>query len=93
MLGLDAETVCLTLIVTGEDTGNQASTFYESKYAVDRKKQIILLRMIPFGQDFENLQARVMFGMNKMTLYWELGQPMPADLVGAIVKAVQEGSR
>ena len=57
---------------------------------MDRKKKIILLRMIPFGQDFEHLQARVMFGMNKMTLYWELGQTMPADLVGAIVKAVQE---
>jgi hypothetical protein len=72
----------------GEDTGNQASTFYESKYAVDRKKRIILLRMIPYGQDFEHLQARVMFGMNKLSLYWVLGQPMPLTLVDDIARAI-----
>jgi hypothetical protein len=76
----------------GEDTGNQASTFYESKYAINRKKRIILLRMIPFDQDFEQLQARVMFGMNKLSLSWTVGQPMPATLVDDIIKAIESPS-
>ena len=28
----------------GEDTGNSACTYYESKFALDRKKRIILIR-------------------------------------------------
>ena len=32
----------------GEDTGNQACTYYEYKHAFAKKKRIILLRMIPF---------------------------------------------
>ena len=31
----------------GEDTGNQACTYYEYKHAHDRKKRIVLIRMIP----------------------------------------------
>ena len=30
--------------VYGEDTGNSACTYYESKFALDRKKRIILIR-------------------------------------------------
>jgi hypothetical protein len=46
---------CDTFIVFGsakygEDTGNQACTYYESKFAWDRKKHIVLIRMIPFDQ-------------------------------------------
>ena len=40
---------CETFIVFGsqsygEDTGNTARTYYESKFALDRKKRIILIR-------------------------------------------------
>ena len=40
---------CDTFIVFGsrtygEDTGNSACTYYESKFALDRKKRIILIR-------------------------------------------------
>ena len=40
---------CETFIVFGsqsygEDTGNSACTYYESKFALDRKKRIILIR-------------------------------------------------
>ena len=31
-------------------TGNAACTYYESKFAQNRKKRIILIRMIPFGE-------------------------------------------
>ena len=31
----------------GEDTGNSACTYYESKFALDRKKRIILIRARP----------------------------------------------
>ena len=34
----------------GENTGNAACTYYESKFAQTQKKRIILVRMIPFGQ-------------------------------------------
>ena len=40
---------CDTFIVFGskaygEDTGNSACTYYESKFAPDRKKRVILIR-------------------------------------------------
>ena len=34
--------------------------------AFAKKKRIILLRMIPFDQEFENLQARVIFNANRL---------------------------
>eukprot|EP01052_Picozoa_sp_SAG31_P040472 SAG31_NODE_5868_length_2282_cov_6.325240_1_plen_237_part_10 len=64
----------------GEDTGNPASSCAEAKYAQHQGKRIILLRMIPWELDFDHLQARVMFGQNKLTLDWQLGAPMPALL-------------
>jgi hypothetical protein len=73
----------------GEDTGNQACTYYEYKHAFDRRKRIVLLRMIPFQQDFEELQARVIFGANKLVLPWVVGTPMPDSLVDEILKAMQ----
>eukprot|EP01046_Picozoa_sp_COSAG06_P027016 COSAG06_NODE_2360_length_7005_cov_13.853026_12_plen_182_part_01 len=87
---------CETFIVFGtmkygENTGNAACTYYESKFAQDRKKRIILIRMIPFDQDFEHPQARFMFGLNKLVIPWMLGTPMPADLVDKIVDAMELG--
>ena len=86
---------CDTFLVVGtaaygEDTGNQASTFYESKYAHGKQKRIILIRMIPFGQEFEQLQGRVMFGMNKLCLHWPGGEPMPLTMVGDVLKAIND---
>jgi hypothetical protein len=72
----------------GEDTGNSACTYYEYKHAVDRKKRIILLRMIPFDEDFEELQARVIFGANKLELPWMLGEPMPLEHPDKIAEAM-----
>ena len=46
----------------GQDTGNPASTFYESKFAQNTKRRIILIKMIPPGGRFEHLQARQLFG-------------------------------
>ena len=72
----------------GEDTGNPASSCAECKYAQNLNKRMILLRMIPWGQHFEHLQARVVFGMNKLTLFWEPGTPLPADIIPQIVDAL-----
>ena len=66
------------------------STFYESKYAHGKHKRIILIRMIPFGQEFEQLQGRVMFGMNKLCLHWPGGEPMPGTMVADILKAIED---
>ena len=87
---------CDTFIVFGsmkygEDTGNAACTYYESKYAQDQKKRIILIRMIPFGEQFEHPQARFMFGLNKLVIPWVLGTPMPHDLVDKILEAMEIG--
>ena len=54
---------CDTFIVFGsakygEDTGNPASTYHESKFAQDRNNNIILIRMIPYNEEFEHPQAR-----------------------------------
>ena len=73
----------------GEDTGNQACTYYEYKHAFSCKKRIVLLRMIPFEQEFQELQARVIFGANKLVLPWMVGAPMPPSLVDEILKAVR----
>eukprot|EP01047_Picozoa_sp_COSAG01_P057406 COSAG01_NODE_6633_length_3569_cov_13.963689_2_plen_518_part_00 len=72
----------------GEDTGNQACTFYEYKHAFGLKKRIILIRMIPFDQEFEELQARVIFNANKLVIPWMLGTPMPPDLPEQILQAM-----
>jgi hypothetical protein len=72
----------------GQNTGNAACTYYESKYAQDRKKNIILIRMIPFDEDFEYPQARFMFGLNKLELPWLLGTPMPSELPDKIAEAM-----
>ena len=49
--------------------------------------------MIPFEQEFEHLQARMLFGMNKFQITWELGKPMPPDLPDRIVEAMQSQGR
>lgn len=72
----------------GEDTGNSACTYNELKFAQGKHKRIILLRMIPWDEDFEELQARVLFNRNMLTLDWQQGTPMPATLIGEIVKAL-----
>ena len=75
----------------GEDTGNQACTYYEYKHAFAKKKRMILLRMIPFDQEFEELQARVIFNANRLVLPWMVGQAMPLDLPLRIVDALGLG--
>eukprot|EP01047_Picozoa_sp_COSAG01_P045471 COSAG01_NODE_4189_length_5250_cov_12.234735_6_plen_339_part_01 len=72
----------------GEDTGNAACTYYESKFAQSQKKKIILIRMIPFGEEFEFPQAKFMFGLNMLELPWMLGTPMPPDLPRQVVEAM-----
>ena len=64
---------CDTFIVFGsmkygENTGNPACTYNECKFAQSKQKRIILIRMIPFDQEFEQLQARVIFGLNTLEL-------------------------
>lgn len=66
--------------------------FFESKFAMHSRKRIILVRMIPFAERFDHLQARQLFGVNKLCLEWIEGQPMPANLVADIVKAVRDPS-
>ena len=73
----------------GEDTGNQACTYYEYKHAFSLKKRIVLLRLIPFDQEFAELQGRVVFGANKLVIPWLVGTPMPPDLPDKILEVVR----
>jgi len=73
----------------GEKTPNPACTYFESEYARNAGKKMILLRMIPWEQQFDHLQARVMFGMNSLVLSWMEEMPMPEDLVDSIVAALE----
>ena len=84
---------CDTFIVFGsakygEDTGNQACTYYEYEHAFSLRKRIILIRMIPFDEQFEELQGRVIFGANTLVLPWVVGTPMPLDLPAEITEAM-----
>ena len=84
---------CNTFVVFGsakygENTGNNACTYFGSKFAQSQKKRIILIRLIPFDEDFEEPQARFMFGLNKLELSWMQGEPMPADLPAQIIDAM-----
>ena len=62
--------------------------YYEYKHAFSLKKRIILIRMIPFDQEFEELQARVIFGANRLVIPWMVGAPMPPDLPDTIMRAM-----
>jgi hypothetical protein len=74
----------------GEKTGNQACTYYEYEYAFGKKKRIILLRMIPWEQEFQELKGRVIFGANKLAVPWMVGQPLPISLPDQILQAIQK---
>ena len=45
--------------------------------------------MIPFEEEFEQLQARVMFGMNKLEIPWLLGTEMVSPHCGHCVRIHQ----
>ena len=76
----------------GEKTANPACTYFESEYARNAGKKMILLRMIPWESKFDHMQARVMFGMNSLVLSWMEETPMPGDLVDGIVAALESGA-
>ena len=44
--------------------------------------------MCPWDAEFDHWQARVMFGLNKLTLEWQPGTPMPlslpVDIIGGL---------
>eukprot|EP01046_Picozoa_sp_COSAG06_P084711 COSAG06_NODE_31483_length_520_cov_143.144893_1_plen_113_part_01 len=44
--------------------------------------------MIPFDQEFEELQARVIFNANRLVIPWMVGAPMPPDLPDTIMRAM-----
>ena len=47
--------------------------------------------MIPWGEQFDELQGRVVFGANKNTLEWQLGTEIPAQLPDQIIEALELG--
>ena len=64
-------------------------TYYESEYARNAGKKMILLRMIPWGAQFEHLQGRIIFGMNELVLEWMEETEMPEGLCERIVDALE----
>ena len=66
-------------------------TYFESEYARNAGKKMILLRMIDWNAKFEHLQARVLFGMNELVLSWKEEEPMPPSLPDDIVASLGGG--
>jgi len=50
---------------------------------------VAIMQMIDWEEKFEHLQARVMFGVNRLTLFWLKGALMPPDLVQQLLNALQ----
>ena len=73
----------------GEKTSNLACTYFESEFARNKGMPTILLRMIPWDQQFDHLQGRVLFGLNQLTLAWMSGEPMPDGLAQQVADALK----
>eukprot|EP01048_Picozoa_sp_COSAG05_P012560 COSAG05_NODE_1267_length_5328_cov_2.245554_1_plen_1512_part_01 len=71
-----------------EKTSNPACSYKELMFAQVQGKRIIPLRMISWADQFEHLQAKVIFGSNDLALEWQPSSPMPPNLVPDIVKAL-----
>jgi ABC-type branched-subunit amino acid transport system substrate-binding protein/ABC-type proline/glycine betaine transport system substrate-binding protein len=86
---------CDTFIVFGsarygQNTGNPACTYCEYHFAHNNRKRIIAIRLIPQSEQFEELQAQVIFSMNSLFLDWNNGVDSVAD---DIVRAMESGGR
>ena len=58
--------------------------YNEIKHAQASNKPIFLIRMIPWESQFDHLQARVLFGQNRMATLWLQGMPMLESVVETI---------
>jgi len=72
----------------GEDSGNSASSYHELKFAQAKRKNVMLLRMIPWTDTFQYLAAQVIFNQNDLVLTWLPGEPMPSTLVDDLLCAI-----
>ena len=81
----------LSCLSTASHLRVRRCTYYESEYARNAGKKMILLRMIDWNAKFEHLQARVLFGMNELVLSWKEEEPMPPSLPDDIVASLGGG--
>eukprot|EP00614_Pseudopedinella_elastica_P010495 CAMPEP_0172609846 /NCGR_PEP_ID=MMETSP1068-20121228/29753_1 /TAXON_ID=35684 /ORGANISM="Pseudopedinella elastica, Strain CCMP716" /LENGTH=240 /DNA_ID=CAMNT_0013413449 /DNA_START=957 /DNA_END=1679 /DNA_ORIENTATION=+ len=81
----------------GEETMNPAATDKEVAFwqgVVQRAhspatRPLVLIRMLPFDEEFDHLPARLLFGTNALALGpWTPGSPMPNELLPAVLKAI-----
>ena len=79
----------LSCLSTASHLRVRRCTYYESEYARNAGKKMILLRMIPWGAQFEHLQGRIIFGMNELVLTWVEETEMPETLCDDIVAALE----
>ena len=77
----------------GEKTANPACTYFEAEFAQNKKKQMILLRMIPWEEDYQHIKADQLFNLNMLTLTWLSGTPMPEGLEVKVADAVIKSRR
>ena len=77
----------------GENTGNSAATdkeldFWQSYMMRKGAKTLIPVRMIPWGEEFDFLAARVLFNMNNIVITWIKGDDMPPTIVKDILESM-----
>ena len=60
-----------------------------TKVCSGQEKKILLLRMIPPEEEFNEMAADVLFNQNMLTLEWISGTSMPKMLADRIAEAVR----
>ena len=78
----------------GESAGDPAATgeqlmFWETAMMKKGTANALLpVRMIPWGEEFDFLAARVLFNMNNIVTTWIKGDDMPPTIVKDILEAM-----
>ena len=54
---------------------------------------MILLRMIPWAEDYRHIKADQLFNLNMLTLTWVPGEQMPLGLADQVADAAVKSRR
>ena len=73
----------------GKPTNDLFDTGREMQFVLSQKKPYYLVRMIPFGEEWEESTTQLALPPSIMQKLWLPGSPMPNDLVAEVVNRVR----
>ena len=73
----------------GLATNDMFDTGREVKFVLDQKKPFFFVRMIPFGEKWEQPETTLAFPSSIMQVLWLPGEPMPASIADDILKKLR----